>query len=121
LNVLVFLQLNMRSLCQLEFLSLTFQHSKTHSIGCNSSLLKLSKIFKDSVYTLIGEDLLSQLKPTHTMTHSSDGNSKSLSKKKSSDLERDSLFILLWMDNHVLITIDQKEKELDHRSTLSLK
>lgn len=48
------------------------------------------------------------------------GNSTSSKKKKSSDMERDTQYTLLWMVSLALIMIDQREKVLHHKSTQSL-
>lgn len=116
-SVTVSHQPNTKSFNHLTSLKRRSLSSKIQFTGSNSSHLKVKRIFKNSVSLLIGEDLSSPQTLTHTMIHSSDGNSIPSRRRRESSSVTDTPSTPKLMDSHALIMIDQRVKESVLRNT----
>jgi len=113
--------LNMKSFSHWISLKKKFPTFKNQQNGFNTSHLMGNKTWKISVFTLIGVDLSSLLRLTHTMTLLSSGSLTLSRQRKRLSLEIDLLFFLNLITSHVLITIELKVRQLDHTNTHWLK
>ncbi len=106
------LLLGMRFLNLWESLKIKSLNSKILTTGSSSSHPEACKIWKISVSTLIGEDLLSPLRLIHSMIPLSDGNLTHLELKIRLSLETDPQFSLRLITNLAQIMIEQRVNKL---------
>ena len=109
--------LSLRSLSRSGSVKKRSHSSKTLGIGLSFSHLKARKISSHLESSLIGEGHSSPRRSTHTMTHSSVGNSTLLRELRRSSSVNALLSIVSKMDSLALIMIDLRVKVLDLKNT----